>query len=391
MKRTKEEFFTDNLCYRTLLNASGDGIHVIDLYGNLIEANNAFCEMLGYSQEESKYLNVKDWDVHWVPFEFRGEMPNVRGSRPIFETQHRRKDGVVIDVEINAVGVEIEGEILLYCAAREITERKKAQEKLIQESVKNQTLLKAAGDAIHVLDIEGNLIEANDAFCNMLGYSPQEIKHLKVKDWDIHYSPEESIEHIPQLMGQRTTFETLHKCKDGKIISVEINAVGVEIGGKPTLYCAARDISERKIAEEQLKQASAKAKAATQAKSEFLANMSHEIRTPMNAIVGMTYLLKDTTLDNLQKDYVRKIENASNSLLGIINDVLDFSKIEAGKIELENIAFDLHSVIENVVNVIELKVQEKELEFVVGYDHNMNMNLFGDPLRLGQILINLAS
>lgn len=225
----------------------------------------------------------------------------------------------------------------------------------------------------------------------MLGYSYEEARTLKVKDWDVHYSPEESINHIPQLIGTCSTFETLHRRKDGKIITVEINAVGVEIEHQPMLFCAARDISERKQVEKELQEAKEKAEEATRAKSEFLANMSHEIRTPMNAITGMTYLMKETNLDSVQLDYLRKIESAANSLLGVINDVLDFSKIEAGKLEIEHIEFDLHQVIENVVNIIELKVQEKELEFVVGYDHNMNMNLFGDPLRLGQILINLAS
>lgn len=275
--------------------------------------------------------------------------------------------------------------------AIDITEKIQIEKERAKEDLKYKSLLKASGDGIHVLDVQGNLVEANEAFCQMLGYSYEEARTLKVKDWDVHYSPEESINHIPQLIGTCSTFETLHRRKDGKIITVEINAVGVEIEHQPMLFCAARDISERKQVEKELQEAKEKAEEATRAKSEFLANMSHEIRTPMNAITGMTYLMKETNLDSVQLDYLRKIESAANSLLGVINDVLDFSKIEAGKLEIEHIEFDLHQVIENVVNIIELKVQEKELEFVVGYDHNMNMNLFGDPLRLGQILINLAS
>ncbi|OHE10590.1 MAG: hypothetical protein A2513_06955 [Sulfurimonas sp. RIFOXYD12_FULL_33_39] len=373
--------------HRILLEAAGDGIHIIDNNGRLIEFNKSFCNMLGYTPDEMRGSHVKDWDLKYKPMKFVDDFPKNTEALPTFESLNRRKDGSVIHVEINAVKVEIDGEIMLFCASRDITERKKAMD----ESKKYETLLQASGDGIHVLDVEGNLIEANEAFCNMLGYSYEEAKGLKVKDWDAKWTPKESIEHIPMLMGTCTTFETLHKKKDGTIFNVEINAVGVEIGNKPTLFCTSRDITNRKSVEKEVQEARIKAEEATKAKSEFLANMSHEIRTPMNAIIGMTYLMKDTNLDNIQLDYLRKIESAANSLLGIINDVLDFSKIEAGKLELEKIEFDLHNVIENVVNIIELKIQEKELEFVVGYDHNMNMNLFGDPLRLGQILINLAT
>lgn len=373
--------------YEFLLKASGDGIHIIDNDGNLIEFNDSFCAMLGYTHEEMGGLKVKDWDLKYKPMKFVDEMPKNTEANPTFETQVRRKDGSILDVEINATVVEVDSKQMLLCAARDITQRKKAEEEL----KKYETLMQASGDGIHVLDIEGNLVEANETFCRMLGYSYEEAKTLKVNDWDVKYTAEQSIGHIPQLIGSCSTFETMHRRKDGKVISVEINAVGVEIGNKPMLFCAARDITGRKQAEKELQEAKEKAEEATRAKSEFLANMSHEIRTPMNAIIGMTYLMKDTNLDNVQLDYLRKIEGAASSLLGIINDILDFSKIEAGKLELENIEFDLHTVIENVVNVIELKIQEKELEFVVGYDHNMNMNLFGDPLRLGQILINLAS
>jgi PAS domain S-box-containing protein len=386
-KKSEAARIKESKKYESLLKASGDGIHIIDNDGNLIEFNDSFCRMLGYSSEEMKILHIKDWDLKWKPLNFVDDLPKNFEMKPTFESKNKCKNGQIIDVEINAVKVEIDGQEMLLCASRDITDRKKSQEEL----KKYATLMQASGDGVHVIDIDGNLVEANESFCKMLGYSYEEAKQLKVKDWDAKWTPDESIGHIPQLIGMNSTFETMHKRKDGRIIDVEINSVGVEIGGKPTLFCAARDITNRKKIELELEIAMMKAESATKAKSEFLANMSHEIRTPMNAIIGMTYLMKDTNLDNIQHDYLRKIESAASSLLRIIDDILDFSKIEAGRLELENIEFDLQDVIENVVNLVELKIQEKELEFIVDYDHNMNMNMFGDPLRLAQILINLAT
>ncbi|MBF0429043.1 MAG: response regulator [Magnetococcales bacterium] len=170
---------------------------------------------------------------------------------------------------------------------------------------------------------------------------------------------------------------------------VLLNALALE--GQPALQIVVRDITARKEMEAQLHAAKDAAEAASRAKGEFLANMSHEIRTPMNAIIGLSHLCLQTPLTARQKDYIHKVHNSAISLLRIINDILDFSKIEAGRLDIESIDFTLEEVLGNLASIVSMKAHEKNLECLIETAADIPHSLVGDPLRLGQVLLNLTN
>jgi signal transduction histidine kinase/CheY-like chemotaxis protein/HAMP domain-containing protein len=245
------------------------------------------------------------------------------------------------------------------------------------------------------------VIQGSERFAKLLGLEPHADGRYSVEEFV--YAPMEKADPdgLAQFKdmvakvgsGAQEKFElTLPYCKpDGSQIWLNlVGRAGQDAAGRAMMSGSLQDTTRRKLAElamdaRQLAEASAKAKA------DFLANMSHEIRTPMNAIHGMSHLLQKTDLSVRQRDYVSKIQMSGEHLLGIINDILDFSKIEAGKLNMEEIEFEIDTVLENVANLIGEKASEKGLELIFDVAHDVPIMLCGDPLRLGQILINYGN
>jgi len=193
------------------------------------------------------------------------------------------------------------------------------------------------------------------------------------------------------LNGLKEPYEADAIKQDGTIFPVLIKGQYKDINGIPTRITSLIDLTELKDKEKALYIEKAKAEESTKLKSEFLANMSHEIRTPMNGILGMSNLVLKTDLSTKQKNYIDKIDSRAKNLLGIINGILDFSKIDAGKLTIEKIDFDMKEMLLNLRNIVELKALEKGLELNMCCDNEEHKIFYGDPLRVGQVLLNLTN
>jgi two-component system sensor histidine kinase/response regulator len=309
-----------------------------------------------------------------------------------------RRDGSAIPVEYTSFPIlesgKITGAVVTFV---DITERKQAEEKLRESEQLFRSIFENAQIGINFFRIDRQELSPNRAMQEMLGYTEKELGRLET--WDKITHPDESASHARRyaelVKGTREKDEWEQRlvCRDGRIVVTSVRfSLLRDTAGRPQYLAALQeDITERKRLEAELVTAKDVAEAATKAKSDFLANMSHEIRTPMNAILGMTHLALKTELTSKLRDYLTKTKAAAHSLLGIINDILDFSKIEAGKLDMENTDFRLEDVLGNVSTVVSQKAHDKNVEFLIAAQHDLPANLIGDPLRLGQVLINLVN
>jgi PAS domain S-box-containing protein len=273
--------------------------------------------------------------------------------------------------------------------------RKRARNSLRQNEARLRRLAESNIIGVVVGDLKGKIIDANDAFLKLIGYSRQELASGTIR-WDTLTPPEhaESDQRaVEQLrsMGIALPWEKefFHKSGERSVVIIGAATIG---GAGDNIECVSfvLDISERKRLERQLHVAKVAAEAANQAKSQFLANISHELRTPLNGILGMTYLALQTELTAEQREYLETVMASSESLLAQINGILNFSTIDTGKIELKIARFHLRDCLKSVLRMPAVLAEKKGLKLVHEVAANVPEIVFGDSIRLQEILINLV-
>ena len=270
------------------------------------------------------------------------------------------------------------------------------------------TILRTALDAFFVADWHGRLLDVNESSCAMLGYSREELLKMSLADLDA--APETVKTGVVLGMKQRGTarFERSQITKDGRTIAVEMSVNYLpHAGGR--IFCFARDVTERKAAQDALMQlneelevrvsmrtqdleeARKEADAANRAKANFLATMTHELRTPLNGVLGTLDVLKQTTLEGHQQEMLDLMSESANSLLLIVDDILDFSKIEAGRLGIESLPMIPCAVVEKSAAVIAPMAEKSGVELTLFTDPRIPTRVLGDAFRLRQVLLNLTN
>ncbi|MBK6850202.1 MAG: PAS domain S-box protein [Burkholderiales bacterium] len=376
---------TSEARYRTLFEYAPDGIVIADPAGVYVDANTSLCHMLGYSRDDLIGLRASDIVAEPDLVHIGPALRRIKADSDYHrEWRFRRKDSSVFAAEVRATKMP-DGNLI--AMIHDVTERKRIEARLGR-------LVDSNAQGVFFWNSHGDITKANDAFLRIVGYSRADLDEGRV-GWANMTPPEFaeldrlSLEQIT-THGVCTPFEKEYLRKDGSRVPVLLGAASFEDSPDEGV-CFVLDISERKRYEQSLRETTLKAEQANLAKSEFLANMSHEIRTPMNAVIGLSYLLGRSQLDTEQMVLLNRISLASKSLLAVINDILDLSKIEAGELMLEHRAFDLHTLLNELVDVMSAQADAKVLAFDLDAPADLPHALEGDAMRLAQILTNLLA
>ena len=379
--------------YHALVQGLGEGVVSVDSEERVLTANPAAEDILGVVRGTLAARSLLDFvdqaDVELLRSETQRRQ---RGEKSSYELRITRGDGVKRTVQITATpNYDAHGRFANSLGIlRDVTDEQALRHRI---NLLAHTI-ECLDECVSICGPDDCLIFVNRSFLRTYGYEAEEDligKHVSVLRSPLS-SPEVTAGILPATLAGGWRGELWNRRKDGSDFPVMLATAAVTDGrgNVEATVGVARDITDRRRAEAELKRAKEEAESASRVKSDFLATMSHEIRTPMNGVIGMTGLLLDTKLTPEQREYAETVRKSGEALLTVINDILDFSKMEAGKLHIESFPFDLRLVVEEVNEMLAPRAEERNVSLVLEYPASHPSHFIGDGGRVRQVVTNLV-
>ena len=384
-KRVEGVLADEAIRRRILVEQSRDGIVILDGNGKVYEANKRFAEMLGYSPEEVRQLHMWDWDTQWTREELLEMALSADAGGGHFETHHRRKDGTVFDVEISANGAVFEGQKLVFCVCRDITNRKQAEKALLESEERYRTILEDVKKGYCEADLAGNVTFVNDSMCCILGYANEEIvgtnyrRYVGKENAGQVYKDANSVYRTGKP-AKWFSWEFVTKSGETRFVEVSItpklNAQGEVIGFRGIF----NDVTEREAIEQQVLMTSKLASI-----GELASGVAHELNNPLTSVIGYAQLLVDSKdVPPEVKSDLNRIYQESQRATKIVQNLLSFARPR----KPEKIYFDANELVQKTLDLRTYELKTSNIRVYANLEPDLP-EIKADYHQIQQVILNI--